>query len=522
MLSYNVNNHVKPKLLLIPFIVREAHEQRELRGGTRPARDGVCSVTNPTHIRDGFVASTLAPNPDFIGFSPASQTQKKVEIGFVTWYTTPMTRTYIKDLKSGHKVEIAGFIDTVRNQKSIMFIVLKDITGRVQVTVYKPELPEIAAKLEPLQVGAVISITGEVKHAPNVKLGGIEVVPADVTVLSTALPSPINEKTGPDMAMDYRWIDLRDDKKRAVFQVMSIGELAFRNWFLSNGFIECHTPKITAFSSEGGSEVFELKYYDKKAYLTQSPQLFKQMAMAAGFERFFEIGAQYRAEKSYTSRHASESFALDFEMSYIRDHHDVMDLEETMIKAVLAEIEQKAGHILRDTLGIDFHAQTAKFPRITLEESYDLLKKERNYDVPRASKGDLDPEGERLLCEISKEKYGSDFIFITDFPAATRAFYSMRHDDNPKLCRSFDLLYKGLEINSGAQREHNPEKLKENMVAKGINPKDMAFYIQFFEYGCPPHGGIGLGLGRFFARLMDLPALRDATFLFRGPDRLAP
>jgi aspartyl-tRNA synthetase len=434
----------------------------------------------------------------------------------------------INSLKAGKTAVISGFVEKIRDQKSIQFVIIKDISGRVQVTVFKPDLPKIAEVFAPLQLGSVVSITGKVVAAPNVKLGGIEIIPTAVDVLSSAKLSPIDDQTGPDLAMDYRWIDLRDDKKRTIFNVMTLGEQAFRDWFIKNGFIEIHTPKITAVASEGGAEVFEIKYYDKKAYLTQSPQFFKQMSMAAGFEKTFEITPYYRAEKSYTSRHACESFNMDFEISYINDHHTLMDIEEAAIKSVHKVIEKKCGKMLKDVMGIDFHAQTNKFPRITLEESYELLKKHKNYDVPRASKGDLDPEGERLLCEISREKFKSDFIFITDFPAATRAFYSMKHPADPKnpdapiLCKSFDLLYKGIEITSGAQREHNAEKLRENMRMKGIDPKNMEFYIQFFEYGCPPHGGIGFGLGRFFARLMDLTALRDATFLFRGPDRMQP
>jgi aspartyl-tRNA synthetase len=438
-----------------------------------------------------------------------------------------MARTLIKDAK-GHggdrkaPITICGFVDKIRDQKSIQFVVLRDITGRVQVTIFKPELPKIAEIFSALQIDSVVSVTGKVVDAPNVKLGGIEIIPTNVEILSSAKLSPIDEKTGPDLAMDYRWIDLRDDKKREIFKVMTYGEQAFRDFFIQNDFTEIHSPKITAVASEGGAEVFSIDYYGKKAYLTQSPQFFKQMGMAAGFERVFEIGAQYRAEKSYTSRHASESFALDFEMSYIDSHHDVMDMLENAVKHTHRQLKARAGEIIKNITGREFEPFAGEIPRVTLEQSYELLKKERNYDVPRASKGDLDPEGEKLLCEIAKEKYKSDFIFVTDFPAATRAFYSQKHDDNPLLCKSFDLLYKGLEITSGAKREHNPEKLRENMRAKGIDPKTMEFYIQFFEYGVPPHGGIGFGLGRFFARLLDLPALRDATFLFRGPDRLMP
>ena len=432
-----------------------------------------------------------------------------------------MERTYIKDLKAGKSVRVSGFIDTVRDQKSIQFIVLRDVTGKVQITVFKPELPQIAEIFTNTTLESVVSIIGKVVAAPNVKLGGIEIIPESVEVLSTAKLAPLDKESGIDLQMDYRWIDLRDEKKRAIFQIMTLGEQAFRDWFIDNNFIEVHTSKITATASEGGAEVFEINYYGKKAYLTQSPQFFKQMAMASGFEKFFEIGSQYRAEKSYTSRHASESFYCDFEISFIRDHHEVMDNLEAVLKHVHKVIAKKCAPQLQ-LMGVDFKPQEVKFPRITLEESYELLKKERNYDVPRASKGDLDPEGERLLCDIAKQKWNSDFIFITDFPSATRAFYSMRHADSPNLCKSFDLLYKGLEVTSGAQREHNPEKLRQNMRDKGINPDHYEGYTQFFEYGCPPHGGIGFGLGRFFARLLDLPALRDTTFQFRGPDRMAP
>ena len=418
-----------------------------------------------------------------------------------------MKRTQIKDLKPGKSVLVEGFIDTIRNQKSIMFIVLRDVTGKVQVTVYKPDLPEIAKTFESLQIGSVVSIVGKVVAAPNVKLGAMEVIPQSAEVLSSAKLSPIDENTGPELAMDYRWIELRDTKKLEWFKIQTLAEKAMCDFLIKNGFIEAHTPKISDSGTEGGSEVFEVKYYDRKAYLTQSPQLYKQMAMAAGFERFFEISSNYRAEKSYTSRHVTEFFSLDIEMSYIKSHHDVMDMQEKMLNYVFKELG---------------HAKLPKFPRITLLESYELLKKERNYEVPRASKGDLDPEGERLLCEISKEKWNSDFIHITDYPAACRAFYSMRHDDDPKLTKSFDLLYRGVEISSGAQREHNVEKLIQNIRDKGIDPESLKSYIRFFEYGCPPHGGFSIGLARFFAKYFEVPSVKDVVYLFRGPDRLAP
>lgn len=433
-----------------------------------------------------------------------------------------MQRTEISKIVAGKKVNIRGFVDTIRDQKSIQFVIVRDASGKVQVTVFKPEKPEIAKIFETLMVDSVVSVTGTVVAAPNVKLGGIEIVPDLVEVLSHAKVSPIDEKSSIDLQMDYRWLDLRDPKKQAYFKIQTLVQKAMFDYFSSNGFTYLSTPKLTDASTEGGADVFEVKYFDKKAYLTQSPQLYKQMAMAAGFEKYFEFCACYRAEKSFTSRHATEFVALDVEVAYINDHHDVMDVEEAMLKYVLGQIEKTCAPIMKDVLGLDFKAQTAKFPRIKLLDAYTLLEKEKGYKVPRANKGDLDPEAERLLCEIAHEKWNSDFIFITDYPAAARAFYSMRDEEDPKLSKSFDLLFRGVEITSGAQREHNPEKLRQNMIDKGLKPENLQTYISFFEYGCPPHGGFALGFGRFFAKLLETQSVKDVIFLFRGPDRLAP
>lgn len=433
-----------------------------------------------------------------------------------------MKRTEICKIVAGQKVNIRGFVDKIRDQKSIQFVIIRDATGKIQVTVFKPEKPEIAAIFENLMVESVVSIKGTVVAAPSVKLGGIEIIPDAVEILSIAKVSPIDEKSGPDLQMDYRWLDLRDTRKQTYFKIQTLVQKAMKDYFVEKGFVELFTPKLTNASSEGGADVFEVKYFDKKAYLTQSPQFYKQMAMAAGFEKYFEFCACYRAEKSFTSRHATEFVALDCEIAYIDDHHDVMDLEEDMIKYVLAQTEKTCGKIMKEVLGIEFKSQTAKFPRVKLLDAYELLEKEKGYQVPRVTKGDLDPEAERLLCEIAREKWNSDFIFITDYPAVARAFYSMRDATDSKLCKSFDLLYRGVEITSGAQREHNPEKLKQNMIEKGIKPAAMQTYINFFEYGCPPHGGFALGLGRFFSKLLETPSVKDVTYLFRGPDRLAP
>ncbi|MCL2756075.1 MAG: aspartate--tRNA(Asn) ligase [Firmicutes bacterium] len=432
-----------------------------------------------------------------------------------------MKRTHLSKLKPGKTVMVQGWVDTIRDQKSIMFLVLRDREAKVQVTILKNKMPEIAEKLEGILTDSTLKIIGKVVAAPQVKLGGIEIIPASVEVTSSAKVAPIDEKSSVDLLMDYRWIDLRDENKRAVFQVQTEILAAMRDYFVKNKFIEIMTPKITGQGTEGGAEVFEVKYYDRKAYLTQSPQLFKQMAISSGFEKVFEIGACYRAEKSYTSRHATEFFALDVELGFVEDGHCPMNCEEEMLKYVLGRVAKNCKGLL-EQLGVEIHLPTGPFPRVTLLDSYKLLEDERGYIVSKAAKGDLDPEAERLLCEISREKWNSDFIFITNFPSSARPFYVMRLNDNQKITQGFDLLYKGVEITSGGQREHRPDHLRANLVDKGMNPDDMQFYIDFFEYGCPPHGGFALGIARFVARMLDLPNVRESTFLFRGPDRISP
>ena len=432
-----------------------------------------------------------------------------------------MKRTKISELVAGKQVCVHGWIDTIRDQKSIMFVVLRDRDGKVQVTIPKGRLPEIASQFEGVLTDSTIVIHGEVVTAPQVKLGGIEIIPSKVEITSKAQVSPIDEKSSLDLLMDYRWIDLRNENKISYFKIQTAVIAAMREYYINNSWIEIMTPKLTGFSTEGGAEVFEVKYYDTKAYLTQSPQLFKQMGMASGFERVFEFGGCYRAEKSYTSRHSTEFFALDTEMAFIDDEHDVMDNEEEMLRFVLTRLNETSKPIL-ESLGVTVEIPAVKFPRITLLEAYELLKKERNYVVPKSAKGDLDPEAERLLCEISKEKWNSEFIFVTNFPSSARPFYIMRLDGDKKFTRGFDLLYKGVEITSGGQREHRPDVLRANIADKGLDPKNLEFYVQFFEYGCPPHGGYALGLARFVAKILNLPNIKDSVFLFRGPERLAP
>ena len=434
-----------------------------------------------------------------------------------------LERTYIKNLKPNQEVLVAGYVDTIRNQKNMIFLILTDVTGSVQVTIVKSEEPALCEKVEELTTQSFVEIKGKCVLAENVKLNGIEIYPTELNILSIAQTSPISPNSSQDLRLDYRWIDLRDEKKLFYFKIQTAFERYAWEYFTQNGYISIHTPKITALSSEGGSEVFELKnYFGQKAYLTQSPQLYKQMSMMAGFDKTFEIGEYFRANPSFTSRHDTEFTGIDVEISYIHSHHDVMDAEENLLKYILEKLKEEHGEEFKKILGIEVPQIHCKIPRITLYEAYDLLKKHKNYEVPRELKGDLDPQGERLICEYVKEEYGSNFVFITDFPTIARAFYTMKNEENPTICNSYDLLFKGLEITSGAQREHRYEKLKERIVESGIKLENMKEYLEFFKYGAPTHGGFAIGITRTLTSLFELPGVKEVTFLFRGPKRLYP
>lgn len=429
-----------------------------------------------------------------------------------------MERTYIKDVKAGQKVKISGFIENLRDKKSMQFIVIKDTTGKMQVTVEKEKLPEVASVFSSLIVGSVVSIVADAVANDYVKLNGMELIPESVEVLSKAEALPINEQAQMEERLNYRWIDLRDDKRTLVFKIATFVEKAIRDFCVEHNCIEIHSPKISAQSSEGGSEVFKLDYFGTPAYLTQSPQLYKQMAMASGFERVFEIGECFRAEQSFTARHATEFTGFDVELSYINSHHDVMDFQEQILVDVLTKTKEKYGEQIKQAFDVEIKVPEKAFPRISYAKALEILKEQYNY----VGANDFDTEAERLICDYAKKNFDSEFIFITEYPFAERAFYSMKCEDNPALCKCYDLLYKDGEITSGAQREHRAEELAQNISEKGINPANMQGYIDFFRYGCPPHGGFGVGLARLIAKMLNLPSIKEATFLFRGPNRILP
>lgn len=417
---------------------------------------------------------------------------------------------------TGETIKIAGFVQAIRNQGSIKFLIIRDIKGLIQVVILKSS--SAFAQVEGLTLESVVEIEGLAKvekQAPS----GYEIEATSMVVLSSAMPSlPIPvvvEKSGEESEiskrLDSRFIDLRKSENTKIFKVWTELEKGFRNYLLSAGYLQVYSPSFMSSASESGSEVFEVKYFDRKAYLAQSPQFYKQMAMSAGFERVFMTGPVFRAEPSFTTRHLTEFTGWDFELSYIESHHDVMDeLEKSIVSGLEA---------VKSSGLVDCNVPVRPFPRITMLEAKQLLAEK---GVLSEKEHDVSPEEERELAKIVKEKYNHDFVFLIDWHISARPFYHMRHDDNKVLTKSFDLLYKGLEITTGAQREHRYKVLEEQATEKGMLLEELDYYINFFRFGCPPHGGVGIGPGRIVMQLLGLASVKEATFLPRDVKRLNP
>ncbi len=434
------------------------------------------------------------------------------------------TRTLIKNLAAldDGPVTVSGWVETVRDQKKVQFVVLRDESGALQLVNPRGDDPTpVSDTISGLSQGSFLTVTGELKHDERVKLGGIEVKVATMDVVSEAIAeTPIADDSGIDKRMDWRFLDLRRPEANLIFRIQTTLEHAMRSWWVERDFIEIHTPKLMASASESRAELFEVEYFDTKAYLAQSPQFFKQMAQPAGFGKVFEIAPAFRADPSFTSRHATEFTSVDAEISWIDSHEDVMRMHEELIVAAFTAIEQKHGAEIEGLFGLTVAVPSTPFPRIPLAEAKRIVA-ERGYEVPRAD-DDMDPEGERQIAAYVKEEFGHEFVFLTDYASSIRPFYHMRHADDAGLTNSYDLIFNGVEISTGAQREHRIDTLVEQAREKGLEPEELDFYLDFFRYGVPPHGGFGMGLARLLMLLLHLPNLREATYLFRGPSRLTP
>ena len=434
-----------------------------------------------------------------------------------------MRRVQIKDIKLEEVNKVAGFVENIRNKKSMCFIVLRDITGKLQVTIEKASHPEMDSILEQITTDTVIECVGKIVASEYVKLNGMEMYPDEIKLLSdSAAPNPIvapkGEETNIDLRLDYRWIDLRTEKNTLMFKTQSLFVNKCREFLNNKDFIEIHSPKLIGVESESGAGVFKVEYFDRNAFLAQSPQFYKQMAMAAGFERIYESGPVFRAEKFASRKHATEFTGFDLEFSYIESYKDVMKMEEEMLHFALKAVKEKYGDEIKEVFGIDVVVPTLPFPVMDLADVYKELEARYDYKVADSEKGDLTTEGERLVRKLSMDMFGHEFLFITGYSKECRAFYHMR-DEKGVPC-GYDLIWKGCEITTGAQREHRYEILKAQAKEKGLD-NDVKFYLDFFKYGCPPHGGFGIGVDRITMILFD-EGIKDAMFIFRGPDRLNP
>lgn len=437
-----------------------------------------------------------------------------------------MKKIYVQDLKKylNSEIEFSGFVDTIRDKKWVMFVILRDSTGKLQMTIEKSDEnnQELLGIMNSITVESTVKIKGKLLENEAVKLGGMELIPSSIEVTSVAenLPFDFNnlDCVNIDTRLDYRWLDIRNEKNMLTRQIESTMIQAMREYLYEQDFTEIHTPKLIGAASESGSEVFEVKYFDRKAYLAQSPQFYKQMAMSAGMSKIFEVAPAFRAENSNTNRHATEFTSFDLEFSYIDSYEEVMDLEEDLLIAGLTKVKEKYGDKIKELFDKEVIIPSKPFPRIKLQDLYKELHEKYNFDIPTEDIGDMNAEAEKLTYKLAQEKYNSEFMFVVGYAATKRPFYHMR-DENGVL-QGYDLIWRGTEITSGAQREHRYEELVKNAKEKGLG-EDVKFYLQFFKYGCPPHGGFAIGVDRLTMLLLGL-TIKNTQFVFRGPNRLEP
>ncbi len=424
--------------------------------------------------------------------------------------------------KVGQQARVRGWVNALRDQKSIQFVVLRDESGMAQAVLPKDEEPsELNERVSALTAESAVTVTGTVVADERVKLGGLELRIEQLEVDSLAEPElPITPESALDKRIDWRYLDLRRPERRLIFEVQTTIEHAMREFWRREGFIELHSPKLMGSASESGAELFKVEYFDGVAYLAQSPQFYKQMAMAAGFGKVFEVGPVFRANPSFTSRHDTEFTSVDVEISWIDSHADVMAFEEAWLAHTFEVVKGVHGEQIETTFGVEVVLPSVPFPRVTLAHAKELLR-EQGHEAP-GPEHDLDPPSERALSAIIAETHGHEFAFVSDYPATVRPFYHMRHADDPALTKSFDLLWRGIELTTGAQREHRYERLLAQAEEKRVEVAPIQYYLDFFRYGAPPHGGFGFGLTRLLMQMLAQENVREVTFLYRGPHRLHP
>lgn len=429
-----------------------------------------------------------------------------------------LERTFISEVKDSQDetILLRGWVYKIIDLSNIVFVKLRDKSGIIQLVTNKEQI-------EGLKLENAIEVIG--KKSKNEKApGGIEIIVDEIKILGRTyydkLPFEINSyknKAALETQLDHRTIALRRPEIRAIFKVQNEIEQAFRDYLRSKNFEQIHTAKIIDSSTEGGSEMFTVNYFDRRSFLAQSPQFYKQMMVGAGFERVYEIGHAYRAELHNTWRHLNEYVSLDVEMGFIKDEFELMDLEEGFLDYLFKHLNKVCKKEL-EMYKVELQNEV-KIPRITLEDAHKILLEKYNKKSPI---GNIDAKGEELICDYVKKEYGTEFVFLTKYPVAKRPMYTMPDDEDKTLTKSFDLIYDGLEITTGGQRINDYEMLKENIIKFGLNPEDFDFYLDTFKYGMPPHGGFAIGLERLTMKILKLSNIREATLVPRDMKRLTP
>ena len=437
-----------------------------------------------------------------------------------------MIRTnYVNELLSntGKKVVIAGWVENVKELPNLRFIILRDRTGVAQVTVHKKDSPQQMLELsEKLNLQDVIAVEGLVPEKQIAKIGP-EVKPDSIVVLNrsdTPLPIDVsgNVETQLDIRLDWRVLDLRSPRNLAIMKVHSKFMEVMEEYLRSNGFLQVSTPAILGGASEGGSEVFKIDYFGNKAFLRQDPQLHRQLAIAGGLDRLYDLGPSWRAEMSHTPRHLCEHHAFAVEFGFISDEVDTERFEESLMSHALGKVSEECKEEL-ELLHAKVEKPKTPFPEIRFPEVYDILR-EYGKLVPFGEEPDR--EGEAILARHIKDKTGSDIFFMNRFPFAVKPFYVMRVDEDPRWARSVDMIYRGMELSSGGQREHRHSKLMEQVKMKGMNESEISWFTESFKYGVPPHGGFAIGVERTVMQMLGIENIREVCLFPRTPDRLRP
>ena len=418
---------------------------------------------------------------------------------------------------------VKGWVHDKRLMGGISFVLLRDMDGIVQITAHKDKVkPSVLKAIEELHNEDVVVIKGVVQKTTKTK-SGIEVVPKNIVKISSSAPFlPLDTrrvtKAHLDTRLDWRSIDLRSPENLAIFKIQSRLMLAMEEYLSKSKFLKVFTPSILGGISEGGSEVFSVVYFNKHVFLRQDPQLHRELLIAGGFEKIFETGPSWRAEKSHTIRHMTEHRTIAAELAFIEDEHDVMEVEQSMVVYALEKVKKDCIEEL-ESLGKHITIPKTPFPELQFPKIYDILK---DLGKPLPEGGDLNREAEEVLGEYVKKKFKNEFFFVNRFPFDVKPFYVMRVDDEPKWARSIDLMFKGMELSSGGQREHRHEKIILQAKEKGINADELKWFTEVFKYGVPSMGGFSLGIERFTMKLLDIDNVREATLFPRDPERILP